>query len=165
VPGGGGSSPVVELAPLRASDAEELLGLLEESDLRVWLRARDLDQLRTRFERWEVRRSPDGREAWLNWVVRAGEDGRAVGWAQATVAKGAAQVAYAMLPAERRRGYAVEALKAMIGELHGHHGVIFFEAHIEERNVGSQKVAAGAGLRKTDRTVRGEQVWTLAIGS
>jgi RimJ/RimL family protein N-acetyltransferase len=152
----------VALAPLRATDAEDLVGLLEESDLRVWLRARDVDQLRERFEGWEVRRSPDGREAWLNWVVRSAEDGRALGWAQATVADGAAQVAYAMLPKERGRGYATEALKAMMSELRDEQDVVFFEAHIDEANVGSQKVAAAAGLKRTDRTVRGESVWTLS---
>jgi RimJ/RimL family protein N-acetyltransferase len=152
----------VVLAPLRAADAEDLVGLLAESELRVWLRARDVDQLRERFEGWEVRRSPDGREAWLNWIVRSAEDGRALGWTQATVADGAAQVAYAMLPDERGRGYATEALKAMMSELRDELGVVFFEAHIDEANVGSQKVAAAAGLKRTDRTVRGESVWTLS---
>jgi len=152
----------VALAPLRATDAEDLVGLLAESELRVWLRARDVDQLRERFEGWEVRRSPDGREAWLNWIVRSAEDGRALGWTQATVADDAAQVAYAVLPDERGRGYATEALKAMMSELRDELGVVFFEAHIDEANVGSQKVAAAAGLKRTDRTVRGESVWTLS---
>jgi RimJ/RimL family protein N-acetyltransferase len=130
--------------------------------LRVWLRARDVEQLRERFLGWEVRRSPDGRERWLNWIVRSAEDGRALGWAQATVAHGAAQVAYAMLPEERGHGYATAALRAMMSELRDQLGVVFFEAHIDEENVGSQKVAAAAGLKRTDRTVRGESVWTLA---
>jgi RimJ/RimL family protein N-acetyltransferase len=151
----------VALAPLRSSDAEELVGLLEESDLRVWLRARDVAQLRDRFQGWEVRRSPDGREAWLNWIVRSADDGRAVGWAQATVAGDAAQVAYAVLPAERGRGFATAALLAMMGLLRDELGVVFFEARIDEANVGSQRVAAAAGLKRTDRTVRGESVWTL----
>ena len=153
----------VALAPLRASDAEELVGLLAESDLRVWLRARDVDQLRERFEGWEVRRSPDGREHWLNWIVRSAGDGRALGWTQATVADGAAQVAYAVLPTERGRGYASEALRAMMSELRDELGVVVFEAHIEEQNVGSQRVAAAAGLARTDRTVRGEAVWTMTL--
>ena len=150
----------VELELLRGSDADELVGLLTESDLRVWLRARDVEQLRARFEGWEVRESPDGRERWLNWIVRSNEDGRALGWVQATVADGAAQVAYAVLPAERGRGYATEALIAMMSELRDKLGVVFFEARIEEHNIGSQKVAAGAGFKRTDRTVRGESVWT-----
>jgi RimJ/RimL family protein N-acetyltransferase len=165
VPDASSAQASVELQPLRASDADELVGLLAESDLRVWLRARDVEQLRQRFERWEVRYSPDGRERWLNWVFRSKEDGRALGWAQATVGGGAAQVAYATLPAERGHGYAGAALRAVIAELRDHHEVVFFEAHIREDNVGSQRVAAAAGLKHTDRTVRGEFVWTLAIGS
>ncbi len=155
----------VQLQPLRAEDADELVGLLEESELRVWLRARDVEQLRQRFGRWEVRCSPDGRERWLNWVFRSKDDCRALGWAQATVGGGAAQVAYATLPAERGRGFASAALREVIAELRDHHEVVFFEAHIREDNLGSQKVAAAAGLRHTDRTVRGESVWTMSIGS
>src|SRR5919201_6033133 len=165
VPGGCGAAAEVELRPLRADDADDLVGLLEESELRVWLRARNVEQLRERFGRWEVRRSPDGRERWLNWVFRSKEDGRALGWAQATVGGGAAQVAYATLPAERGRGFASAALRAVIAELRDQYEVVFFEAHIREDNQGSQKVAAAAGFKHTDRTVRGESVWTLAVGS
>ncbi|MEA2382692.1 MAG: hypothetical protein QOH72_2663 [Solirubrobacteraceae bacterium] len=34
--------------------------------------------LRRRFAGWETRRSPDGAQAWLNWIVRARADARAL---------------------------------------------------------------------------------------
>jgi RimJ/RimL family protein N-acetyltransferase len=150
------------LAPLRADDAEELVGLLDEPNLRAWLRADDAEELRARFEAWETRRSLDGDERWLNWVVRAPDDGRAVGWVQATVHGDQALLAWAILAAERGRGFASGAVRALPAELPG---VIRFEARIEEANVASQRVAAAAGFSRTDRTVGGEAVWMLAIGS
>ena len=151
----------IRIAPLRAADAEELVGLLDEAYLRASLRADDVEQLRARFQRWELRRSADWDERWLNWIVRAHGDGRALGWVQATIVDGRAVVAYATLPTERRRGVALEALGVMITELRRLHGVTRFEAHIEPRNLSSQRVAAAAGFARTDRSVGGEAVWTM----
>jgi RimJ/RimL family protein N-acetyltransferase len=147
----------VRLAPLRAADAPELVGLLDEPNLRAWLRSDDVDDLRRRFEGWETPRSPDGSEQWLNWVVRARDGGRALGWVQATVGDGPVLVAYATLPAERGRGFATEALEALVREL----GAPSFEARIDPDNVGSERVAAAAGFSVTERTVDGERVWLL----
>jgi len=57
------------LVALGAADADDLAGLLEEPSLREWLAAHDVGELRERFSAWESRRSPDGDEAWLNWVI------------------------------------------------------------------------------------------------
>jgi RimJ/RimL family protein N-acetyltransferase len=146
--------------PLCAADAPDLVGLLEEPDLRAWLRSGDVGDLRERFAGWEERRSPDGSEEWLNWVVRAIEDGRALGWVQVTVGEGPALVAYATLPSERGHGFATEALEALMAELRGRLSGVAFEAHIHPDNVGSERVAAGAGFSVTDRTADGERVWS-----
>jgi RimJ/RimL family protein N-acetyltransferase len=144
------------LVPLRATDAEALVGLLEEAPLREWLRADDVAGLRERFAGWEARRSPDGREAWLNWIVRAVDGGRALGWVQATVRGDAASVAYALLPSERGAGVASEALRALVRWL----GVGCVTAEIDDANVASGRVAAAAGFERTERIVDGERVWS-----
>jgi len=156
---------MIELVPLRASHADELAGLLAEPQLREWLRADDVAGLRRRFEGWETGRSPDGRQLWLNWLIRSLPDRRTVGWMQATVESEGAEVAYALLPEERGRGLAAEALRTAIGELREVHGVERFEAHIDDANVASQRVAAAAGFTRSDRTDAGEAVWTVAVGS
>lgn len=57
---------------------------------------RSLDWLRERFTKLESRRSPDGREQWLNWVIRL-ESGEAAGYVQATVHEdGHAAIAYVL---------------------------------------------------------------------
>jgi hypothetical protein len=72
----------VALAPLRERHASELVGLLDDDFVRDTLGVGDVEGLRRRFAAWESRRSPDGGEAWLNWVVRGRDDGRALGWAR-----------------------------------------------------------------------------------
>ena len=147
------------LVPLRAGDAEELAGLLDEAPLREWLRAEDVDQLRARFAGWETRTSPDGTERWLNWIVRAADDRRALGWVQATVREDVASVAYATLPAARGSGAASESLRALVPWLRARLGVTAVRAEIDDANVASGRVAAAAGFERTDRRSGGEVVW------
>src|SRR4051812_44647123 len=53
-----------------------------------------LEWLTQRFQRLESRRSGDGRQQWLNWVVRDRQAGL-VGYVQATIpAAGRASIAY-----------------------------------------------------------------------
>jgi hypothetical protein len=49
-----------------------------------------LDELRERYERQAVGRSPDRSEEWLNWIVRITDDGHAIGFVQATIRDGRA---------------------------------------------------------------------------
>lgn len=148
------------LAPIRGEDAKRLAGLLAEPLLREWL-AQDVDGLRNRFERWESGNSPDG-ESWLNWMVSSRTDGRALGWVQATVGNGRAVIAYAILPGERGRGIATEAVRALARWLHDQPGITVVEANIAPDNGASQSVAANAGFAPTDRVRAGEVVW-LAV--
>jgi RimJ/RimL family protein N-acetyltransferase len=149
----------LELRPIRAADAEDLVELLEEPALRDWLRAADVEELRERFRGWESRHSPDGTEAWLNWVARRREDGRAVAWVQATVRGEEAEIAYAVVSAERRRGYALEATSAVVDWLFASKGVRAVEAHIDPANRASAALAEALGLIRTDEVHEGEVVW------
>jgi len=148
------------LIGLRAADADDLAGLLEETNLREWLRARDVGELRDRFAAWETRRSPrDDDELWLNWVIREREDGRALGWVQATVREGRASVAYAVLPAERGIGIASEAVRALVRWLHDRLGVTTVTAEIDDANSASVRVAVASGFERTIRRAGDEVVW------
>jgi RimJ/RimL family protein N-acetyltransferase len=145
----------LELQPLVADDAKDLAGLLDDPLVSEWLRAEDVDGLRERFAGWERRRSPDGSKQWLNWIARRRDDGHATGWVQATVGRDRAEVAYATLPSQRRRGYTAEAVVAVVGWL----GERVIEAHIAEENLGSAAVARAVGLRRTGEIDDGEVVW------
>jgi endoglucanase len=149
----------VVLVPLRAADAGELLGLLDDPIVRGFLGVAHLAGLRRVFAGWERRRSPDGRQGWLNWVVRDRGDRRALGWAQATVERRSAEVAYALLPGERGRGAASDALRAMTAWLRAAGGAGDVTASIAPANVASQRVARAAGFVPGNRTREGERVW------
>jgi ribosomal-protein-alanine N-acetyltransferase len=147
------------LVPLLASDADELAGLLDEAQLRSWLRAQDVSELRDRFAAWETRRSPDGDELWLNWIVRERGDNRAVGWVQATVRGPSASVAYALLPAERGAGAASDAVRALVRWLRDRLAVTVVTAEIDESNAASARVAVAAGFERTIHRAGDEVVW------
>jgi RimJ/RimL family protein N-acetyltransferase len=144
----------LELRPLVADDAEALEELLDDPLVNEWL-GPELADLRERFTRWERRRSPDGSKEWLNWTVRQLGVGAPVGWVQATVSGPAAEVAYATLPSQRRRGYTAEAAAGVAGWL----DVPSVEAHVAASNDGSAGVARALGLRPTPELHDGEVVW------
>jgi RimJ/RimL family protein N-acetyltransferase len=142
-----------------AADADDLLELLEEPQLRDWLSAEDVAGLRDRFRRWESRRSPDGGEEWLNWVVRRREDREAVGWVQATLRGERAEIAYAVVRSQRGRGYSARAVGGLVAWLRARPEIEVIEAHIAPENAASAAVARSVGLRPTEAAVRGETVW------
>jgi [ribosomal protein S5]-alanine N-acetyltransferase len=79
-----------------------------------------LDTLTQRFARLESRQSPDGREQWLNWVLRLRSDGVLIGYVQATVqADGRALVAYVLASRHWGQGLGSEAVLAMLDALQG----------------------------------------------
>jgi len=76
-----------------------------------------LEALRRRYAALEARRSPDGREQWLNWVIRL-PTGEPIGYVQATVYPDRrAAIAYELGSAWWGRGLARQAVEAMVAEL------------------------------------------------
>jgi RimJ/RimL family protein N-acetyltransferase len=179
----------IRLVPLEVGDAEEMVEVLSGADLYTFTGGAPptLAELRERYARQVVGRSPDGREEWHNWIIRTVADDEAVGYVQATIADAGrradvtdanrrAEVADAGLRAEvadagrraeiawvvssRRqgRGYASEAARALVAWLDGH-GVATIEAHIHPRHVASAAVARKAGLLPTERFDDGERLW------
>ncbi len=111
------------------------------------------------FAKWEARRSPDGAELWLNWVLRRRDDGRAVGYVQATVGDGDAAIAWTVGTAFQRQGFATEAGHALIAWLRDNLGVPLIVGSVHPDNIASQTAARRIGLRPTDRRHEGEVVW------
>lgn len=107
------------LEPQTAAHAREMFAVL--SDPAIYLFEGEpppsLEWLRARFERLQTRRSSDGREQWLNWVVRLAS-APLIGYVQATIRTGGdAMIAYEFASAYWGRGFAHEATSAMIDEL------------------------------------------------
>lgn len=133
----------VSLEPLVAGHADELIGPL--ADPALWAYADtpvpdSLEGLRARYRRLERRASPDGREWWLNWAVRAGAD--AIGFVEASVRVDATRIAiaYALGRAWWGRGYATDATRTMLSFLAARFPAARIEAIVDERNVPSLRL-------------------------
>lgn len=76
-----------------------------------------IEALAAGYRRKESRRSPDGSEIWLNWVVRL-HSGEVAGYVQATVMPaGHAYVGYEFSSPFWRRGIGTASLRALFSEL------------------------------------------------
>jgi RimJ/RimL family protein N-acetyltransferase len=156
------STPRLVLVPLTAGDADDLFPLLQDPELGRFTGETppaDVEAVRTGFARWEGRRSPDGVELWLNWVLRRRDDDRAIGYVQATVGDGDAMIAWTVGTAFQRQGFATEAGHALISWLRDILGIPVILGSIHPENVASQTAAYRIGLRPTDRIHEGEVVW------
>jgi RimJ/RimL family protein N-acetyltransferase len=151
------------LDPIRSDDADAMVGVLADPRLHEFTGGHPLglDDLRRRFQRLMVGRSPDGGEIWLNWIVRLRSSGAAVGTVQASVTETAvrrAAIAWIIGVPWQRRGIASEAASALVGWL-GRQGIQSISASVHPRHLASQKVAARAGLVRTNEVVDGEEIW------
>jgi RimJ/RimL family protein N-acetyltransferase len=153
----------VRLDPLRVADAAEMVGVLADPGLYTVIGGGPptLDELTEQYRRQVVGRSADGREVWLNWVVRAG--GAAVGYVQATVHEGdRAVVAWVIGRPWQGQGYATEAARQLLALLAAR-GVTRIEAYIAPGHLASERVAAHVGLTATGHLdPDGEQLWSAA---
>lgn len=156
------STQRLDLVPLVGGDADDLFPVLHDPALGRFTGEpppADVDALRARFAAWEARRSPDGAELWLNWVLRSRAERRAIGYVQATVGVGDAAVAWTVGSSMQRQGFATEAASALSSWLRDALGVRSVVASIHPDNTASQRVAERIGLRPTDRREDGEVVW------
>jgi [ribosomal protein S5]-alanine N-acetyltransferase len=136
------------LEPQTAVHAEEMFGVLSDPAIYQHENAPppSLQWLRDRFTKLESRCSRDGREQWLNWVVRNAQ-GKAIGYVQATVfAGGDARVAYEFASAHWGQGLASEAVRAMLGELRASYGVNRLTAVLKRGNQRSMRLLLRLGF-------------------
>ncbi len=144
---------VLENARLRlelqaAGHAEEMFPLLSDPALyrHEGEPPASLAWLRERYARLESRRSADGRELWLNWIVRL-PTGEAAGFVQATVLPdGTAAIAYVLGSSYWGRGLASAAVRLMIDDLVARHGVGALSAVVVRSNAPSLRLLSRLGF-------------------
>jgi RimJ/RimL family protein N-acetyltransferase len=124
------------LEPQTAAHADEMFVVLSDPAIYEYENAPppSAEWLRARFAKLESRRSGDGKELWLNWVVRLAS-GELAGYVQATVREdGEASIAYEFSSAHWGRGHARRAVEAMIVELVEHYRVQRLVAVLKRSN-------------------------------
>lgn len=148
------------LTPLRVEDASEMAGVLADPELYTFTGGDppSADELFARYAAQVA--GPDGEaEVWHNWILRSRVSGAALGFVQATVVDGAADVAWVVGVDWQGQGFAREGAAAICAWLAGT-GVRSFDAHIHPSHIASQRVAMAVGLRSTGEIDGdGELIW------
>jgi RimJ/RimL family protein N-acetyltransferase len=158
------------LEPLEPGHADELVNVLDDSALHRFTGGEPcgIVELRARFERQARGESPDGREGWLNWVLRERATERPVGTVQATVpgrnGGQVAELAWVIGTGAQGNGFAKEAA-ATVAEWLRAQGVVRLRAHIHPQHYASMAVARAAGLEPTPVIVDGEIRWESPPGA
>jgi len=97
-----------------------------------------LSVLSERFRRLESRRSPDGQQVWLNWMIRLKSEGRYAGLVEISEDElGTASLAYFVFKPFWRRGIATEACLRIIEYLRDERGIHKVVAELDTRNIAS----------------------------
>jgi ribosomal-protein-alanine N-acetyltransferase len=109
--------------------------------------AESIEAATERLARWESRRSPDGRELWLNWMGRL-RGGAYVGWFQATVTSANARIGYDVFVPHQRLGFGREATAAMLAHLTGTLRIERVEATVDTENLASIRLLESLGFTK-----------------
>ena len=136
------------LEPQTAAHAEEMFTLLSDPAIYEYENQPPPSSkwLCERFARLESRRSADGSEQWLNWVIRL-PTSELAGYVQATVhADGHAGIAYELSSAYWGRGIARRAVQAMLEELAEHYRVRALTAVLKRENHRSLRLLERLGF-------------------
>lgn len=136
------------LVPQAAAHAEEMFIVLSDPAIYEYENEppQSIEELRARFTKLESRRSTDGQEQWLNWVIRL-PTWQLIGYVQATVHPGGrAAVAYVLSSEYWGRGLASEAVRAMIAELVEQYQVNMLSAVLKRGNLRSVRLLERLGF-------------------
>ncbi len=136
------------LEPQISGHADEMFSVLSDPAIYEYenVPPKSVEWLRSRFEKLESRKSLDGTEQWLNWVIRLPTN-ELIGYVQATVkSDGSAFVDYELSSAFWGRGLASEAVGAMISELTAFYKVKSCLASFKKKNIRSLRLLERLGF-------------------
>jgi RimJ/RimL family protein N-acetyltransferase len=145
-------TPRLFLEPILPAHASMLYERLQ--DLRLYLfipqdPPASLQALEDRYAFLSSRRSPDGREAWLNWAMRKRGSGDYAGTLEATVYPNlTATIAYTVFVPHQRLGLAAEGCGRPLEHLFEDYRVGVVEAEIDTRNVASIALVESMGFER-----------------
>lgn len=159
------------LRPIDPAHAPQLWPVLREPTLYAWI-AREppnaLADVEARLTRISQRTAEGRADHWLNWSVWLRDTGETIGVVETTSAPThIVSIAYMFSPRVWRKGYAAEAVGAVLQTLEAA-GAQAFEATIDTRNEASRALAAKLGFtlierRASDDIIAGapsiEEIW------
>jgi [ribosomal protein S5]-alanine N-acetyltransferase len=157
-------TPRLELRRTRTEDAAAMFDALRDPRMYAFIPRSapgSVEDVRERFARVMQETAPDRAEQWLNWTVWIRETGAGIGTIEATVRRDdSVEIGYLFDPKVWRRGYAREAVGAMMQSLKAA-GAASFEANIDIRNDASKALACALGFSHFE--TRGlDEIWRCA---
>lgn len=141
------------LDPIDQRHAEELCELFSDPELHRFIPTEpiSIEKQRERCDRWARRRSPDGKEVWLNWIARDKDSGQAIGHFQAGVGQeGRASIGYLVARSHQGKGISTAALHTVFTYLRDRLGVREVKAWSDTRNEASHRLARRLGMVQVD---------------
>ena len=165
-------SATLRLEPLAVAHAAEMFGPMSAAATYAYLPEdppESIASLQQRYVQLERGRSANGRERWLNWIVRLGS-GQCAGYVQATVHPGStADFAFVFAPEHWGRGIATEACRAALPRLSGFAVRTVF-ATVDSRNSRSIRLLERLGFGEVPpeayphgRVQPGDRVFALSL--
>jgi len=146
------------LEPLVAAHAREMFAVLSDPAIYEFENEPPPSEawLAERYTGLERRTSADGRQAWLNWVVRL-PSGELAGHVQATVfSSTSALIAYELASRHWRQGLGGCAVSLMLEELQSGYGVRLFVAVLKMANYRSLALLRRLGFQEGSEPQRTE---------
>jgi len=140
----------LDLVPVVPELADEMFAGLQANEIYAYIPdspPATVEWLRARYARLSTGASPDGREAWLNWILRARDGHKLLGYVQATVVGDRASIAYVLFPSSWGMGFASEAVAALVDELR-RHSIARLVATVDTRNSRSIAVLERQGFTR-----------------
>ncbi|MEZ5958074.1 MAG: GNAT family N-acetyltransferase [Hyphomonadaceae bacterium] len=153
----------LELRRTRVEDAAAMFEALRHPEMYRYVPHKtpaSVADVETRFARVMQETAPNRLDQWLNWTVWRRDDGAPLGTIEATVDQHhAASVGYIFDPRAWGRGYATEAVRAMMDHLRMR-GALAFKATIDIQNDASKAVVQRLGFRHAF-TEGADEFWRL----
>jgi ribosomal-protein-alanine N-acetyltransferase len=144
-------SATLRLEPLAVAHAAEMFGPMSAAAIYDYIPEAppaSVSSLQQRYLQLERGHSANGRERWLNWVVRL-NSGQCAGDVQVTVHAGAtADFAFVFAPEYWGRGVAFEACSVALPRLAGEFGVRAAYATVDSRNSRSVRLLERLGFHE-----------------
>lgn len=140
------------LEPVTTAHASELTELFSDPLLHTYvpLEPPTYEQQLARCTRWQRGQAPDKSEIWLNWAAREKSSAHLIAHFQASVRpNGEATIGYVVIRNAQGKGFAFEAMTAVIDLLKDRYKAIEVKAWTDTRNVASHKLAAKLGMSVT----------------
>ena len=155
----------LRLSPLIAQHAKAMFPILSDKGLYKFTGEEppfsEID-LQEKYRKLESRKSPNGTERWLNWLVSLVQNDVPIGYVQTTISQSGADIAWVIGSQWQGNGYASEAAIALVEWLQIIDTKVI-RALINPNHLASQRVASNAGLGNTESVEDGEEIWTFQV--